>query len=168
MLLPRNKPSLNLVLIKSHSAQLSSSPLRSPPAQGSARPCQRSAVPCVWVGRDGWTEGHAHREGGLGHLTAVVSNAPAEAAGDASDMVLLLAAHHRLHGVAAHTDGSLRPEGRGDSGSSPPCGADEPPHQPPGPAWSSPRAGAHHHHPPVTAAAIALCSPRTSPTAMTR
>lgn len=69
------------------------------------------------------TRGHAHREGGLGHLAAVVCDAPAEAAWDASAVVLLLAAHHRLHGVAAHPDGSLQPEGTRDSRSSPPCGA---------------------------------------------
>lgn len=102
--------------MKPRSAQLSPLLLHSLPVPGTARPCQRSAVLCVWVGRDGWTEGHAHREGGLGHLTTVVSDAPAEAAWDASAMVLLLAAHHRLHGVAAHTDGSLQPEGTGDRG----------------------------------------------------
>ena len=39
-----------------------------------------------------------------------MGDAPAEAAGDAPTMLLLLAAHHGLHGVAAHTDGPLRGE----------------------------------------------------------
>lgn len=49
----------------------------------------------------------SHREGSLGDLHAVMGDAPAEAAGDAPAMLLLLAAHHGLHGVAAHTDGPL-------------------------------------------------------------
>lgn len=36
-----------------------------------------------------------------------MGDAPAEAAGDAPAMLLLLAAHHGLHGVAAHADGPL-------------------------------------------------------------
>lgn len=104
--------------------------------------------------------GHAHREGGLGHLAAVVRDAPAEAARDAAAVVLLLAAHHRLHGVAAHPDGSLRPEGTGDGRSSPPCGAPTPNPLPPQPqvspkhireqpAWSSPREPAHTNDNPT-------------------
>lgn len=48
-----------------------------------------------------------HREGSLGDLHAVVRDAPTEAARDASAVLLLLAAHHGLHGVATHTDGPL-------------------------------------------------------------
>lgn len=39
-----------------------------------------------------------------------MGDAPAEAAGDAPTMLLLLAAHHGLHGVAAHADRPLRGE----------------------------------------------------------
>ena len=55
------------------------------------------------------TPDHAgtHREGGLGDLRAVVGDAPAEAARETPAVRLLLAAHHGLHGVAAHTDGPL-------------------------------------------------------------
>lgn len=49
----------------------------------------------------------SHREGSLGDLHAVVGDAPAEAAGNAPAVLLLLAAHHGLHGVAAHADGPL-------------------------------------------------------------
>lgn len=51
---------------------------------------------------------NTHREGGFGDLHAVVDNTPAEAARNAPTMQLLLAPHHGLHGVAAHSDGSLQ------------------------------------------------------------
>ena len=65
--------------------------------------------------QDRGPRGCAHREGGLGHLAAVVCDAPTQTARDAAAMLLPLAAHHRLHGVAAHADGSLWPQGTGDS-----------------------------------------------------
>lgn len=95
--------------------------------QGTARLHRKKAVTCRAVegweeeGTVGWRDrgtedrgtcGHTHREGGLGHLAAVVRDAPAEAAGDAAAVVLLLAAHHGLHGVAAHADGSLCQRGQ--------------------------------------------------------
>lgn len=48
-----------------------------------------------------------HRECGLGDFRAVVGDAPAEAAGEAPAVRLLLAAHHGFHGVAAHANGPL-------------------------------------------------------------
>lgn len=98
-----------------------------------------------------WPRGRAHREGGLGHLAAVVRDAPTQAARDATAVVLLLAAHHRLHGVAAHSDGSLWPRGTGDSGSPPPGDLLQPKAAPaPGPAGMQPAscfAPQHQHRP---------------------
>jgi len=117
--------------------------------------------------------GHAHREGGLGHLSAVVRDAPAEAARDAAAVVLLLAAHHRLHGVAAHPDGSLQPEGTGHSTSPPPHGANDPqpppqPQVPPSAHQSvtclvlAPRASVPQQQPPRAASSHRSAQPGTS------
>lgn len=121
--------------------------------------------------RDGQTDGQqdvgprgrAHREGGLGHLAAVVRDAPTQAARDATAVVLLLAAHHRLHGVAAHPDGSLWPRGTGDSGSPPPGGLLQPKAPPapgPAPAEAHRRAACLLLHPAAPALPAAL--PRAS------
>lgn len=48
-----------------------------------------------------------HRKGGLGDLRAVVRDASAEAAGEATTVRLLLAAYHGLHGVTAYANGPL-------------------------------------------------------------
>lgn len=136
LVLPQNKPNLSIPKIMLCSSLLTFT------LTAWAGDCQTMSGHCSalpgWGERGGQRDtgrrarGHAHREGGLGHLAAVVRDAPAEAARDATAVVLLLAAHHRLHGVAAHPDGSLRPEGT--AGHHHPAG-----HRPQTPSLPSPR-----------------------------
>lgn len=116
-----------------------------PPGCGGVGRGRNSGTEGQW---DRGSCGHTHREGGLGHLAAVVCNAPTEAAWDAAAVVLLLAAHHRLHGVAAHPDGSLWQRGQGTAGQHHPAGCC--------PQNSSPASGLPQAH----GRATCLCLPQ--------